>query len=374
MHILIAPDSFKGTLSSLEAGNILEETVLSLYPSWETDVIPMADGGEGTVDALAAAAGGEPVVDLVSGPLGDPAAARSLRLPGGRAVMEMAEASGLLLIPEEKRNPWLTSTFGTGEMIAHALDRGDRHIYIGIGGSATCDGGMGAMEALGVRFLDRDGRPLPGQGSSLAQVETIDLSYLHGGVNDMELTILSDVTNPLCGRRGAARVFGPQKGADPSMVEALEAGMVHYGKVLEKTFGKDVAHLAGGGAAGGLGVALLLFLQGSMASGAEKILELTGFDRRLEKADLVITGEGRTDSQSGEGKITGTIAAHCKKKGIPCVVLSGSLGEGWESLLPLGATAVLPVAEGEDIQKSMKEPAVWYRKAAERFLKERFGS
>jgi glycerate kinase len=229
--------------------------------------------------------------------------------------MEMAEASGLLLVPEEKRNPWLTSTFGTGEMMARALDRGDRHIYIGIGGSATCDGGMGAMEALGVRFLDRDGNPLPGRGSSLGKVEAIDLSGIHEGVKNMDLTILGDVTNPLCGNRGAARVFGPQKGADPAMVEALEMGMVHYGKILEKTFGMDLEHLAGGGAAGGLGAALLLFLHGTMASGAEKVLELARFDQRLETADLVITGEGRTDGQSGEGKITGRIAAHCKKKG-----------------------------------------------------------
>lgn len=374
MHILLAPDSFKGTLSSLEAGHILEEAVLSLYPQWETEVVPMADGGEGTVDALAAAAGGEPVMDLVTGPLGEPVWARSLRLPGGRAVMEMAEASGLLLVPEEKRNPWLTSTFGTGEMMARALDRGDRHIYMGIGGSATCDGGMGAMEALGVRFLDRNGNPLPGRGSSLGKVEAIDLSCIHEGVKNLDLTILSDVTNPLCGNRGAARVFGPQKGAGPAMVEALEAGMVHYRGVLERTFGRDLARLSGGGAAGGLGAALLLFLRGTMASGAEKVLELTHFDHRLETADLVVTGEGRTDGQSGEGKITGCIAAHCKKKGVPCVVLSGSLGEGWESLLSLGAAAVLPAAEGEDIKKSMKEPKAWYRKAAERFLKERFES
>ena len=204
--------------------------------------------GEGTVEAMAAAAGGKAVVDPVTGPLGWPVQARSLRLPGDVAVMEMAEASGLLLVPEEKRNPLITSTFGTGEMIDRALARGDRHIYMGIGGSATCDGGMGAMEALGVRFLDRNGRKLPGQGSSLGRVETIDLSCLHEGVEDMDLTILSDVTNPLWGERGAARAFGPQKGANPAMVEKLEAGMVHYGRVLEDTFGVDVEHLSGGGA------------------------------------------------------------------------------------------------------------------------------
>lgn len=370
MRILLAPDSLKGTLSSRQAGKILEEAVLSLYPSWETEVIPMADGGEGTVEAMAAAAGGKAVVDPVTGPLGWPVQARSLRLPGDVAVMEMAEASGLLLVPEEKRNPLITSTFGTGEMIDRALARGDRHIYIGIGGSATCDGGMGAMEALGVRFLDRNGRKLPGQGASLGRVETIDLSCLHEGVEDMDLTILSDVTNPLWGERGAARAFGPQKGADPVMVEKLEAGMVHYGRVLEDTFGVDVEHLSGGGAAGGLGAALLLFLHGTMASGAEKILELSHFDERLKTADLVVTGEGRTDRQSGEGKITGMIAAHCKKKGVPCVVLSGSLGEGWESLLSLGADRIIPAAEGADIKKSMKNPALWYRRAAEAFFRE----
>ncbi|WP_299141883.1 glycerate kinase [uncultured Dialister sp.] len=369
MHIIIAPDSFKGTLSSLEAGTIIKEAARSVFPASSVDVLPMADGGEGTVEAVLQCTAGEKVFLSVRGPLGEPVNAFYGRLSGNRAIMEMAEASGLMLVPEEKRNPLLTSTFGTGEMMARAMEAGARTIILGIGGSATCDGGMGAMEALGIRFLDKEGRELPGRGASLRQVEAIEFSRRHPLLAETEVIVLSDVKNPLCGERGAARAFAPQKGADSAMVEELEKGMVHYRNILEETFGKNADAIPGSGAAGGLGAALALFLHGRMVSGAEEMLRIAGFDKYLQDADLVVTGEGRSDGQSGEGKITGAIANRCRKWNVPCAVLSGSLGEGWETLLEQGAFSVCGASSGEEIEKAMKEPGKYLRKAAEDFFR-----
>lgn len=369
MHIIIAPDSFKGTLSSLEAGTIIKEGALSVFPSSSIEVLPMADGGEGTVEAVLHCTAGEKAVFTVTGPLGEPVQASYGRLSGNRAIMEMAEASGLMLVPKEKRNPFLTSTMGTGEMIARAMEDGARKIFLGIGGSATCDGGMGAMEALGFRFLDKEGKELPGRGASLSRVDRIDLSSCHPLLKETDLMVLSDVKNPLCGARGAALAFAPQKGADEVMAEELERGMAHYRDILKETFGRNPDDIPGSGAAGGLGAALSLFLGASMVSGAEELLALSGFDEKIQKADLVITGEGRSDAQSGEGKITGTIVKHCARCAVPCAVLSGSLGKGWEILRQQGALAVYGAAWGEEIEKAMKEPAAYLKKAAETFFR-----
>lgn len=369
MHIIIAADSFKGTLSSLEAGNVIKEGALSVFPSSSIEVLPMADGGEGTVEAVLHCTAGEKAVFTVTGPLGEPVQASYGRLSGNRAIMEMAEASGLMLVPKEKRNPLLTSTMGTGEMIARAMEDGARKIFLGIGGSATCDGGMGAMEALGFRFLDKEGKELPGRGASLSRVDRIDLSSCHPLLKETDLMVLSDVKNPLCGVRGAALAFAPQKGADEVMAEELERGMAHYRDILKETFGRNPDDIPGSGAAGGLGAALSLFLGASMVSGAEELLALSGFDEKIQKADLVITGEGRSDAQSGEGKITGTIVKHCARCAVPCAVLSGSLGKGWEILRQQGALAVYGAAWGEEIEKAMKEPAAYLKKAAETFFR-----
>ena len=369
MHIIIAADSFKGTLSSLEAGNVIKEAALSVFPGSSIEVLPMADGGEGTVEAVLHCTAGEKAVFTVTGPLGEPVQASYGRLSGNRAIMEMAEASGLMLVPKEKRNPLLTSTMGTGEMIARAMEDGARKIFLGIGGSATCDGGMGAMEALGFRFLDKEGKELPGRGASLSLVDRIDLSSCHPLLRETDLVVLSDVKNPLCGVRGAALAFAPQKGADEVMAEELERGMVHYRELLKKTFGRNPDDIPGSGAAGGLGAALSLFLGASMVSGAEELLGLSCFDEKIQKADLVITGEGRSDAQSGEGKITGSIVKHCARCSVPCAVLSGSLGKGWEILRQQGALAVYGAAWGEEIEKAMKEPAAYLKKAAETFFK-----
>lgn len=369
MHIIIAADSFKGTLSSRQAGDIVKRAALAVFPQCRAEVLPMADGGEGTVDAVLAWSGGKRMHFSAAGPLGTRVSASYGLLPGQRAVMEMAEASGLMLVPDDQRNPLLTSTFGTGEMMAHAMEEGARTLLMGIGGSATCDGGMGAMEALGIRFLDREGRELPGKGASLSLVESIDCSRRHPLLAETDILVLSDVENPLCGERGAARAFAPQKGADPAMVEVLERGMVHYREILRKTFGKNADRIRGSGAAGGLGAALSLFLGARMTSGAEELLKLARFDERIQQADLVITGEGRSDAQSGEGKITGAVARHCRKWNVPCAVLSGSLGKGWEILLEEGALAVLPAAREEEKEKSMKNPQAYLRRAAEKFFR-----
>ena len=347
MHIIIAADSFKGTLSSLEAGTVIKEGALSVFPGSSIEVLPMADGGEGTVEAVLHCTAGEKAVFTVTGPLGEPVQASYGRLSGNRAIMEMAEASGLMLVPKEKRNPLLTSTMGTGEMIARAMEDGARKIFLGIGGSATCDGGMGAMEALGFRFLDKEGKELPGRGASLSLVDRIDLSSCHPLLRETNLVVLSDVKNPLCGVRGAALAFAPQKGADEVMAEELERGMVHYRELLKKTFGRNPDDIPGSGAAGGLGAALSLFLGASMVSGAEELLGLSCFDEKIQKADLVITGEGRSDAQSGEGKMTGTIVKHCACCSVPCAVLSGSLGTfGWQRInLP---QAPVPFLAGQD--------------------------
>lgn len=364
MTILLAPDSFKGTLSAGEVSGILAEAAREVFPEAKTISLPSADGGEGTVSAVLSSGVGEKVPAPVHGPLGGERQAFYAKLSETEVLMEMAEASGLTLIPEDKRNPMKTSTFGTGEMILHALTHGARRIYIGIGGSATSDGGMGAMEALGVQFLDENGKLLPGCGASLSKVETIDLTGLSPLAKHAEFIILSDVTNPLCGPKGAVRVFAPQKGADPSMVEILEKGMEHYQDILTKTFGVNPDAIPGSGAAGGLGAALFLFLKGKMASGAEEVLRFNHFDEYLKEADVVVTGEGRTDSQSVDGKIVSIIASHCRRACVPCVVLSATLGKGWQKLEAPGVI-VLPAAETkEEIAESMRNPKEFYKVAA----------
>lgn len=364
MTILLAPDSFKGTLSAEEVSEILSSAAHEVFPDVKTISLPSADGGEGTVSAILSSGAGEKVSVPVHGPLGGKRMASYARLSETEILMEMAEASGLTLISEEERNPLQTSTFGTGEMILHALAHGARHIFIGIGGSATSDGGMGAMEALGIRFPDGNGKLLPGCGASLARVEKIDLTGLSSLAKSAEFTILSDVTNPLCGPKGAVRVFAPQKGADSSMVEILEKGMEHYRDILTKTFGVNPDTIPGSGAAGGLGAALFLFLKGKMVSGAEEVLRFNHFDEYLKETDLVITGEGRTDSQSADGKIVSIIASHCQRAKVPCLIFSASLGKGAEKLEGPGVRVKAAARSDREIAESMKHPKEFYKSAA----------
>ena len=327
MKFLFASDSFKGSLSSSQTIKLLKKAAEEVFENVECAGVTVADGGEGTTEAVVTAENGEWIEVPVHGPLMEPAKARYGRLDGRRAVIEMAQASGLPMVPPDKRDPLRTTTYGTGEMIRHALDQGFTDISIAIGGSATNDGGMGCARALGVRFLDSEGRELEGRGEDLEKVCEIDMSALDKRIADTRITVMCDVTNPLCGENGATRTFGAQKGATPEMLERLEAGMINYRDVIRRLFGKDPDAMAGAGAAGGLGTALTVFLGGEMRSGIETVLDLIGFDERLEGTDLVVTGEGRTDWQSCFGKVMQGVGERAGAKGVIAVGLCGSLGK-----------------------------------------------
>ena len=331
MRFLFASDSFKGTLTSQQTVELLARAAQDVLGDIEYSGVPVADGGEGTTDAVVAAEQGEWIEAEVCGPMLEKVTARYGRLDDHRTVIEMAAASGLPLVPLYERNPLKATSYGTGELIRHALDQGFTDISIAIGGSATNDGGMGCARALGVRFLDGEGRELEGRGEDLEKVSAIDVSNLDHRIATAKITVTCDVTNPLCGENGATWTFGAQKGATPEMQARLEAGMENYRDVIRRQFGIDPDAIQGAGAAGGLGAALMVFLGGEMKSGIDTVLDLIGFDARLEGADLVVTGEGRTDWQSCFGKVMQGVGERSAKKGVIAVGLSGSLGRNaWQ--------------------------------------------
>jgi glycerate kinase len=342
MRFLFACDSFKGTISSARAAKLLSLVANEVFPGVVTREVEIADGGEGTVDALVAATGGSVRSVRVHGPRGGTVDAEYGLLPGGRAVIEMAAASGLPLLDSADRDPRITSTFGVGELIADALDRGVRNISLAIGGSATNDGGMGCMRALGARFLDADGRELEGTGADLARVCTINLAVFDPRIAKTEFFVMCDVDNPLLGERGATRVFGPQKGASPDVVEELECGMCAYARVLERTFCGFDANAAGMGAAGGLGAASSVFFHATMLPGIEQVLDLVGFDELLNECDLCVTGEGHADAQSAHGKVISGVAARCRAANVPCVAVVGGMNADACELFECGVDALVP--------------------------------
>lgn len=346
MKFLFASDSFKGTLSSERTAELLTAAAREVFPDCECTKIPVADGGEGTTDAVLAAVHGEKITCSVCGPLTEQVEAYYGKLDDRRAVMEMASASGLPLVPEQLRDPRRTTTYGTGEMILDALNRGFTDISIAIGGSATNDGGMGCMRALGVRFLDKSGKELSGCGSDLNQICTIDTSGLDPRIADCTFTVMCDVKNPLCGEHGATRTFGKQKGGTPEILDELEAGMCNYRDVLNQQFHIDMDTVPGAGAAGGLGAALMVFLNGQLKSGIETVLDLVEFDRKLEGVSLVVTGEGATDWQSVFGKVMQGVGVRCKKHGIPAVAIVGSMGKGAEDIFDYGIDSILTTVNG----------------------------
>ena len=328
MKFLFASDAFKGSLTSEQTAKLLESAAKQVFKDCECDSVMVADGGEGTVDAVIAAENGKKVFAEVHDPLMKLVRASYGVFDGNKAVIEMAAASGLPLVPVALRDPWNTTTFGTGELILHAIQSGYTDISVAIGGSATNDGGTGCMRALGMRFLDKDGNELSGCGCDLENVMQIDLGKLPQTLKNCRITVMCDVKNPLCGKNGATHTFAAQKGADSDTIERLEAGMAHFRDVIKATFGVDCDAVEGAGAAGGLGAALKVFCKGEMRSGIETVLDLIHFDKRLEGVDLVVTGEGRTDWQSCFGKVMSGVGLHAKGKGIPVVGLSGSLGNG----------------------------------------------
>ena len=370
MKLLFVSDSFKGSLSSEQTIALLTKAAEEIFPNCSCGGMPVADGGEGTAQAVVQAVNGRIQEADVQGPLGEQAHAFYGQLDEKRAVLEMACASGLPLVPEKERNPEKTTTFGTGELIRHVLDDGYRDISIAIGGSATNDGGMGCMRALGVKFLDKSGKELQGCGEDLIHVAEIDISGLDPRILQSKVTVMCDVTNPLCGKDGATWTFGKQKGADESMQERLEAGMQNYCDVIKRQFDIDLDQIPGAGAAGGLGAALLVFLHGELKSGIETVLELIDFDRKLEDVSLVVTGEGRTDWQSCFGKVVQGVGDHCKKKGVPVAALVGSMGPGAEKIYEHGICSIMTTVNGVmPLEEAMDHAEELYYAAAFRLFR-----
>ena len=370
MKLLFVSDSFKGSLSSEQTIELLTKAAEEIFPNCSCGGMPVADGGEGTAQAVVQAVNGRIQEADVQGPLGEQAHAFYGQLDEKRAVLEMACASGLPLVPEKERNPEKTTTFGTGELIRHVLNDGYRDISIAIGGSATNDGGMGCMRALGVKFLDKSGKELQGCGEDLIHVAEIDISGLDPRILQSKITVMCDVTNPLCGKDGATWTFGKQKGADESMQERLEAGMQNYRDVIKRQFDIDLDQIPGAGAAGGLGAALLVFLHGELKSGIETVLELIDFDRKLEDVSLVVTGEGRTDWQSCFGKVVQGVGDHCKKKGVPVAALVGSMGPGAEKIYEHGICSIMTTVNGVmPLEEAMDHAEELYYAAAFRLFR-----
>ena len=343
MKIIIAPDSFKGTFSSLEAARAMASGVLGRFPSAEVVEIPLADGGEGTLDVVLGGTGGERMTTSVSDPLGREIDADWALLPGGGALVEMARSSGLGLLSPTERDPWSVGTFGLGQIIRAALDRGIGSLAVTLGGSATVDGGAGMARALGWRFYDREGRLIDRDGGRvLGEISRIDSTGADKRLAGVEVRALCDVTNPLLGKPGAARVFGPQKGADPDMVERLEAGLANLANRLKDDLGADVADLPGAGAAGGLGAAVAAFLGGRLVSGIAYVLDTLNFDSHLRGADLVISGEGSFDSQSMGGKAVSGVLERAGAAGVPVAVVCGVSQHTDSSRLKVFSGADLP--------------------------------
>ena len=324
MKVVIAIDSYKGSVTSLQAGEAAKAGVLAVCPGAKVEVLPLADGGEGTVEALTVALGGHLVEVDVTGPMEEKeTAVYGFMEETGTAVMEMAQAAGLPMVPVEERNPMKATSFGVGEQIADAVKKGCRHIWMGIGGSATNDGGVGMLQALGWRFLDKEGNEVAKGGQGLADICTIDDSQVLPGVKETVFEIACDVENPLCGPKGASAIYGPQKGATEEMVAQLDAGLSHFADVAEAWLGKSGRNLPGSGAAGGLGFALTAFLGGNLKSGIEMVLDAMDMDAHLQGADVVITGEGRLDGQTAMGKAPVGVAKRAKEAGAVVIAVAG---------------------------------------------------
>ncbi len=325
-RFLVAPDSFKGTMSALEVCQIMREKLGQHFPGSSVTTIPMADGGEGTVESFLTAMGGELIRLRVKGPYFEDLESSYGLLPDGTAVVEMAAAAGLPLVGEN-RHAELTTTFGVGQLIADALERGARNIVVGLGGSATNDGGCGMAAALGVRFLNEDGEAFVPVGESLQNIATIDMAERNIHVGAAKIVAMCDINNPLCGLTGAAAMFGPQKGATPDQVLMLDAGLEHMARVVKRDLGVDVLNLEGAAAAGGMGAGIVAYLGASLHSGIETVLETTGFDDLLKASDLVFSGEGKFDVQSLHGKVVVGVAERCKKAGKPLIAVAGMVDD-----------------------------------------------
>ena len=356
MKIILAIDSFKGSLTSIEAAEAAREGILQIHPEWETDLIPIADGGEGMLSVMLSATQGKvqtmrahnPCMELTPTEYG-------ISADGTTAFIEMASISGLPLIREEQRNPMKTTTYGTGELIRDALEKGCTRFIVGIGGSATNDAGTGMLQALGFRFLNAEGKALGQGGEILSEIASIDTSEVHPLLKNAHFIVACDVKSPFYGPEGAAHVFARQKGADDAMIAVLDEGMRNFAQVIAQDTGRDIAHIAGSGAAGGMGGGMMAFLNAELKPGADLLLEISRFDERIAHADLIITGEGRIDRQSLMGKIPGRILEKGKELGIPVVVLAGCVEEE-EWLKKAGFIEIFAVTpKGMPLEEAMKK-------------------
>ena len=341
--ILLVPDSFKGTLSSRQVCQVMAGQLRRFFPQAQVKSIPVADGGEGSVEAFLAAAGGERRTRTVTGPFGEPVEAFYGILGDGRtAVIEMAACAGLPLA-EGRLNPERATTYGVGELLLAAKEAGCTKAILGLGGSCTNDGGVGAAAALGAKFTRADGAAFIPTGGTLGEIAALDVSPVAQALQGMELTAMCDIDNPLYGEAGAAAVFAPQKGADAAMVARLDAGLRHLGQVSARCLGRDFSHLPGAGAAGGLGFGMAAFCGAQLRMGIDAVLDAVGFDSLLPGTDMVFTGEGKIDSQSARGKVVSGVAVRCRKAGVPVVAVVGQIGQGFEEMYQQGLTAVFSI-------------------------------
>lgn len=341
--ILLVPDSFKGTLSSRQVCQVMAGQLRRFFPQAQVKSIPVADGGEGSVEAFLAAAGGERRTRTVTGPFGEPVEAFYGVLGDGRtAVIEMAACAGLPLA-EGRLNPERATTYGVGELLLAAKEAGCTKAILGLGGSCTNDGGAGAAAALGAKFTRADGAAFIPSGGTLGEIAALDVSPVAQALQGMELTAMCDIDNPLYGEAGAAAVFAPQKGADAAMVARLDAGLRHLGQVSARCLGRDFSHLPGAGAAGGLGFGMAAFCGAQLRMGIDAVLDAVGFDSLLPGTDVVFTGEGKIDSQSARGKVVSGVAVRCRKAGVPVVAVVGQIGQGFEEMYQQGLTAVFSI-------------------------------
>lgn len=371
MRALISPNAFKGSLSAAAAARAMERGVHRACNQCRTQRLPVADGGDGLAQVLADSLAGERREERVAGPLGDPTSAALVWLPERRlAVIEMALASGLALVPPQRRNPMHASTKGTGQLMRAALDLGARHLVIGVGGSATNDGGTGMAAALGAKFRDAQGQLIEPNGATLSAIRDIDLSGLDPRIAKTRIEVVCDVDNPLTGPAGAAAVYAPQKGASPEQVAELDAGLANLAACIRAHLGSDVEQLPGAGAAGGLGGGLKAFVGAELRPGTELVLDLLDFDAALEGVDLVLTGEGRIDGQTAHGKAPAGVAARAKAKGIPCIGLAGSLGDDIADLHQIGFSALFSLSPGPmRLEQSMDQAGELLARASEQILR-----
>ena len=367
MRIVVAPDKFKGSLTARAAGDAMARGLARAFVGAQIDVVPVADGGDGTAEVLVDALGGKLVSCDVRGPDGATVTATYGLLPDAKAVIELARASGLALVATGRNDPLTASTYGTGQLIAAALDAGAKNIILGIGGSATNDGAAGALAALGAKFTDAAGKPLPPGGAALAGLAAVDVARLAERLQGISIDIASDVANPLCGRNGASAVYGPQKGASPDDVRLLDDALRHYADVVEREIGARLRDVPGAGAAGGAGFGFMALAGSRLRPGADLILEALAFDGRLEGADLIVTGEGRLDRQTLAGKAPFAVAQAGRRRGIPVVAVVGSLGCTTDALEEMGLTSAISIIdEPTTLEEAKTRAAPLTEDAAER--------